>query len=393
MQFKLWLTDHSKVIWATKGIKKYGDKKQFAAAHHNETEEIALSHHSISDAQQHKVCLFVVWASQNRPRISALRIAFWGSLLLSRPSSLPHCALPGLGFREAFQPCVSPLSELLSAVSKRSPQKPICRQLEPHTQHRCKCRVTLTSTDAYIDNCIHTHTFHTFLWAKQAEWQNRGWDKWYNDIQAWLVSGAEREGEEGGEKKRGGWWQLWIPELFFIVSQCRRTLGSNSGLVMCKERGSLEKRGALEERWWKSWRAAVMTTLCFHTRHLLISLSKARFLFLLLPLPPDILFSPLSSSLCCFGLLLCRHSINFLPPWLFFLYLFVLSKGTTWPSGFPAKWLTNIWVSQVVCMCVHWFLLHCWYISKNKHQFLGISNPYQYQRLVLIRQNITSGSE
>lgn len=42
--------------------RKNSDKKQFAAAHHNETEEkeIALSHKSISDAQQHKVCLFVV---------------------------------------------------------------------------------------------------------------------------------------------------------------------------------------------------------------------------------------------------------------------------------------------------------------------------------------------
>lgn len=51
---------------------------------------------------------------------------------------------------------------------------------------------------------LHTHTFHTSLWANEAEWQRRGWDKWYNDIQAWLVSGVEREDEEEEDEEKEG---------------------------------------------------------------------------------------------------------------------------------------------------------------------------------------------
>lgn len=77
------------------------------------------------------------------------------------------------------------------------------------TQHIHKRRVTLTHTDTYIHTVTFTHwvshtymhTFHTSLWANKAEWQKRGWDKWYNDIQAWLVSRVEREDEEDEEEE------------------------------------------------------------------------------------------------------------------------------------------------------------------------------------------------
>lgn len=143
---------------------------------------------------------------------------------------------------------------------------------KPHT-----CRHNLSST----------HTFHTSLWANKAECKKQGQDKWYNDIQARLVSGVEREDEEDDEEEGQAVAALNVGIIFHLLTVSLH--------IMLKH-----LQGEEEGRWEKCWRAPIMTALCFHTHLSTLSsyfgLSQPFLPLLFFHLVPDVFSKPLFLS-------------------------------------------------------------------------------------------------
>lgn len=157
--------------------------------------------------------------------------------------------------------------------------------------------MTLTFTDTHT----HTHTFHTSLWVNEAEWRRWAWDKWYNDIQAWLVTGFEREDEEEDEEEGEG--QGSGSSEYRNYSSSSHTVAAHYVQTLAWQCGAGKKEGSQrgEGGFGGSRRADIMTTLCFRTAvsslsTILSSLSQPRVLFSALSLRPWRLPPPLSLS-------------------------------------------------------------------------------------------------
>lgn len=206
--------------------------------------------------------------------------------------------------------CVFPLSGLLSAKLNKSPFTVSYITLtHTHKTHQ----VTLTYTDTYCihtttftytDPCVHTHTrtFHTSLWANEAEWQTWARDKWYNDIQAWLVSRVEREEEEQKEEDEEEEGQSSGSSEYRNYSSSSHTVAAHyvqTRAWQCAERERERWRGT-----GGSWRADIMTnhTLLSHchllSQHLTLRPQPASHSLFLSFTPSLTSFPPLSRPPC-----------------------------------------------------------------------------------------------